>query len=374
MATEQYPQRRDPKILIAGIVVVTVIVIASIAIITAPRPKFIVYTYDSFMVWGDEPNTIDERAFGAFERQYGVDVEIVRLNMDANGIVARLKAESSNPVADIVIGIDNILILQEGVKDVLEPYTPENISFVDNDLINALDPEHYIVPFDFGLVTIIYSSDLINTTTHPELADLTFTDLATPELASGLVTENPQFSSPGLAFLLTQIAVYEKLMGEDWTQWWQSVKDHIDVQPGWSEAWAKWDSDPTISMMVSYGTDPAYSAWATGAAPTTAIAPIHHNGTTYAWVQVEGIGLVKNGPNSELAKAFIDYCLSNTVQELIPLNQWMFPASSHATLPAVYDYAIHPDEVSLLNTILTRNEIEQNLTAWLDDWAAIMTG
>ncbi len=374
MSAKEYPTRRDPTKVIAVIVIIAVMGVASIAIITLPRAKLIVYTYDSFMAWGANPDTIDDRAFSAFEQKYGIDVEIVRLNLDANGVVARLKAEAANPVADVVIGIDNILILQEGVKDVLTPYTATNISHVDSDLVNILDPAHYLTPIDFGLVSIIYDSTTINETVYPKITNLTLMDLATPNVASQLVTENPQFSSPGLAFLLSEIAIEENLNGRSWKAWWQDVKDHIDVQPGWSEAWSKWDKDPTITMMVSYGTDPAYSAWASNSTPTTKIASLHHGNTAYAWVQVEGMGLVKNGPHPDLAKAFIDYCLSLNVQELIPLNQWMFPANKYATLPQVFDYAIHPNDVSLLNNVLSRTDIEQNLTSWLDDWAAIMTG
>lgn len=376
-----YPSRRDPRIYVAAIIILIVVGVTSIAFLNWTGPGdgteltiLRVYTYDSFMLWGEYPDSIDNTTFNTFEEEHGVQVEIVRLSTDANGIVSRLVAEQANPVADVVIGIDNILILQNEAKSVLEPYTPSNLNVIDSDLISALDSEHYVIPFDFGLVTIIYSKNTINTTTHPQLDNLTFADLAEEELAASLVTENPQVSSPGLAFLLSEIAVQEKLVGEDWTLWWEDVKEDIDVQPGWSEAWAKWDTDPSKHLMVSYGTDPAYSSWWSGEAPTTNIAPIHYEGEDFAWVQVEGIGLVKNGPNPDLAKAFIEYCLTDTVQENIPLNQWMFPASSQATLPAVYDYAIHPEDISLLNNLLTSSEISANLADWLDEWALIMTG
>ncbi len=374
-----YPSRRDPKFYLTAITVLVIVSVASIAIFNWPRPSdgqtiLRIYTYDSFMLWGDYPDTIDNRTFNAFEEQYDVDVQIIRLSTDANGIVSKLVAESANPIADVVIGIDNILILQEEARNVLTPYVPQNLTMIDSSLISALDSDHYVTPFDFGLVTIIYDTTEVNTTTLPELANLAFSDLANPSLAGALVTENPHFSSPGLAFLLSEIAVQEKLMGQDWTQWWIDVKGHIDVQPGWSEAWALWDTDSTKHMMVSYGTDPAYSAYWSGDAPSTAIAPIKHNNVAYAWMQVEGIGLVKNGPNPDLAKAFIDYCLSGAVQSNIALNQWMFPANNEVELHSVFDYAIHPDEVSLLNELLPPSEIAVNLTDWLDTWDSIMTG
>ncbi|MGY5855746.1 MAG: thiamine ABC transporter substrate-binding protein, partial [Candidatus Thorarchaeota archaeon] len=241
-------------------------------------------------------------------------------------------------------------------------------NLINETFVDLLDPEHYLTPFDFGLVSLIYSTNTINTTTHPQLGNLTFADLAEVELASALVTENPNFSSPGLAFLLSQIAVYEGILHQDWTPWWEDVKDHIDVQEGWTEAWSVWSGDPNKHLLVSYGTDPAYSANYLGTAPDTAVAPFYYNNQHWAWMQVEGAGLVKNGPNPELGKAFIDYCLNASVQTEIPLNQWMFPVRTDLTLPSVYQYAIHPDEVSVLNHLLNRTEITLNLSDWLDSW------
>ncbi|MHA2423944.1 MAG: thiamine ABC transporter substrate-binding protein [Candidatus Thorarchaeota archaeon] len=371
-----YPTRRDPKKLILAVTLMVIIVVSAYAIATwrpSSEPEVLkVYTYDSFMVWGEDPDNIDDTVFGPFEEQHGVDVEIIRLNTDANGIISRLVAESANPVADVVIGIDNILILQSLAKSVLEPYTPSNLNLIDESIVSALDAEHYVVPFDFGLVTQIYKPAVINSTSHPQLENLTFPDLA--DLAPYLVTENPHFSSPGLAFLLSQIAVYEKLMEEDWTLWWDDVKGDIDVQEGWTEAWTKWDTDPTRHLLVSYGTDPAYGASWTGGAPDTAVAPIYHNGTDYAWMQVEGMGLVKNGSNPALAQAFIEYCLTSTVQSHIALNQWMFPANTNVEFDPVFQYALHPDDVSLLNALLNSTEIAANLDGWLDDYDTIMTG
>ncbi|MCK5303380.1 MAG: hypothetical protein KAJ96_09585, partial [Candidatus Thorarchaeota archaeon] len=221
----EYPSRRDPKAVITATAIVVVIIIAGAAVIMfnpVQQRTLTVYTYGSFMDWGDNNDT---DFFGPFEEEYDIDVVIDRRADDANTLVAILEAEKANPIADVVIGIDNILILEQVAKSVLEPYTPVNLSLIDDSIVAALDPEHYVVPFDFGLVTIIYSMADMNTTTHPELANLTFADLAYPAMARALVAEDPYLSSPGLAFLLTEIAVHEKLLGTDWTDWWSDVKN-----------------------------------------------------------------------------------------------------------------------------------------------------
>jgi thiamine transport system substrate-binding protein len=367
----QYPVRKDPRKMIAVASVSIIIIIAGYAAVTWWKPRFVVYTYGSFFDYGDEgAETVLGRVFAPFERQYGIDVDIVLLDVDANGIISKLVAEKSRPLADVVIGIDNILILQDAAKSVLEPYTSPMLSLVNETFVDLLDPEHYLTPFDFGLITLIYSTSSINTTTHPQLGNLTFADLADADFASSLVTENPNYSSPGLSFLLSQIAIYEKLLHLDWTTWWDDVRDEINVQEGWDQAWQVWSGDPSRNLLVSYGTDPAYSAYYYGSPPDTAAAPFFYDNQYWAWMQVEGVGLVKNGPNPELGKAFIDYCLNATVQSEIALNQWVYPIRTDLGLPSVYQYAVNPDEVSLLNLLLNRTEISTNLSNWLDSWTA----
>lgn len=369
-----YPTRRNPKVMIAAISLIVVISVATYGILVwqAPGRVLTVYTYDSFMYWGNDTSSIDKTVFGPFEQQYGVNVKIVRLDTDANGVVSKLVAESANPVADVVIGIDNILILQNAARSVLTPYVSPNLGLVNASITDALNPSNYVTPFDFGLVTLVYRNSELNTTSNPELNNLTFPNLA--DMASMLVTENPHLSSPGLAFLLSEIAVYEKLLGQDWTEWWQTVKGKINVQEGWSEAWNVWDTDSARNLLVSYGTDPAYDAAYSGAAPDTAVAPILYNGKQYAWMQVEGMGLVKNGPNPSLGQAFIDYCLTPAVQNYVALNQWMFPVNVNVTLDPVFNYALHPQDVVLLNSLLSATEISENLTSWLNQYDEIMIG
>ncbi|MHA2379909.1 MAG: thiamine ABC transporter substrate-binding protein [Candidatus Thorarchaeota archaeon] len=363
--------------ILAAIVAISALIVAGIVFVSLPPPSerltLTVYTDESFIKWGKYPKTIDSRAFGEFEERYNVNVSIQRLQTDAAGIITRLGAESANPVADAVIGIDNTLILEPGVTDLLTPYEPPNLNVVNESFIDYLDPDHYVTPYDFGLVTLIYNKTTMDPATYPQLNTLTFENLSDPTFAGALVTENPHLSSPGLAFLLTEIAVHEKLLNENWTQWWIDVNEYIDVESGWTEAWTTWTDDPTKHILNSYGTDGAFSAYTYGGEPDTGIAPIYHNGTHYAWMQVEGMGLVKNGPNPELAKLFIEYCLNETVQSLIATNNWMFPVRNHVTLDPVYVHALHPRDVSLLNELLPRSEIAANLDEWLDTFDEIRT-
>ena len=371
----KYPRRRNPKTILTVVILSASILIASLAILNFYQSEpltLTVYTYDSFLKWGPDSDNIDNIAFGPFEDRYNIKVNIKRLLTDSNGIVTKLVAESSNPVADVVIGIDNVLILKANTKSVLEPYTPLHLNQIDSSLVDLLDPEHYVTPIDYGLITLIHSQSDINATSNPDIENMTLDTLA--NYADALVTEDPHLSSPGLAFLLSEITMSEKLLGQDWRDWWNVVNENISVASGWTDAWNIWYESPTRLFLNSYGTDPAYSAYFYGSPPDTAALPLHYNGTDYAWMQVEGIGLVKNGPNPDIARLFIDYCLSTEFQTYIGVNQWMYPANPSVEMDPAFQYALHLDDVSLFNNLLPRSEIAANLNSWLEEWDLIRTG
>ena len=62
-------------------------------------------------------------------------------------------------------------------------------------------------------------------------------------------------------------------------------------------------------------------------------------------MQVEGAGIVNGAPNIEGAKQFIDFLISDEVQKIIPLTQWMFPANKNVVLPSSYVVAPVPNTI-----------------------------
>ena len=117
-------------------------------------------------------------------------------------------------------------------------------------------------------------------------------------------------------------------------------------------------------MMVSYATDGAYSMHNYGSSKYKAFIP-----NNKGYIQIEGMGIIKDGKNASLAKKFIDYSLTESFQNEIPLNQWMFPVIK-IQLPDVYSYAIEPKEIITLSSEL----IEKNKEQWIMEWEKIMAG
>ena len=350
-------------------------------IVQAEDYDLVIYTYESLLA---DPGYDFVEGFANYSGIQKENIKLVLLD-DANTIVTQAVLEKENPVADVLIGIDNVLIHTAKREGILKPYQPVNLENVSLDLINNLDPEKYVVPYDYGIIALWYDNSRINTTSNPILGNLTLEDILTEGLDMKLTVEDPTLSSPGLGFLLWTIAVYgdpeinfDGLLNEDWREWWKTASDNIRIAPSWGAAFdIYYSEEEKRPMMVSYGTSPAYDVchplWGVGQEvdpPSTAIVT-NELGRQNAWLQIEGIGLVNNSENEVNAKQFINWFLGTELQDKIATNNWMYPANTYANVSSCFlDIAINPSEVDILNDMIPPSMLRENLDGWKADWEA----
>ncbi|ABM80198.1 thiamine ABC transporter substrate-binding protein [Hyperthermus butylicus] len=341
-----------------------------------PKPvKLVVYTYDDFMAWGEDEELFD-KLVQRFENETGIDVVIYRFD-GARQMVTQVLNELDQGVetADVVIGIDPILLQElkkhNAVVCYLSPSAPLEVA-------NALDPDHCATPIDYGLIALVYDPSRL---TEEELAMLrdgvTLDELV--KLAPRIVGEDPTKSSTGLNFLLYTMAL-SRLEGRDWKELWrQLVGNGMMIAPSWGSAYDEFlrEGSPR-AIVVSYGTDPAYSAWYSakeGGAeePSVNATVLAAGGKRLGWMQVEGVAIIR-GAELDAAKKFVDWLLSEEVQREIPASQWMFPAVD-VSLPSFYKYALTAKDVDgMANSVLPPDEIYESLEVWLKDWLSIAGG
>ena len=343
-------------------------------------PQLVIYTYESLLA--DPPYNFTS----VFEKKFNLPAGSVKLVLfdDANTILTRLILEKDDPQADVVIGLDNVLVFKAKENGVLQPYTNDLIGTkIPIELVNSLDPEHFLLPYDYGIISFWADKNRIGNLVN-NLKDITLDDfIHNKTLSKMLVVENPVYSSPGLAFLLWTIAIYGDkehnitgVLGKgDWKAWWKEVAPFIRITKSWGEAYDEFSlKEANRPIMISYGTSPAYNLCNYDDNSTVAFVS-HEKGNAYAWYQVEGIGLVKNAKHPALAKQFIDWFLSEELQQNIPLHQWMYPANNNVTLPSCYQQsAIKPKDVTILNTLIPNNKVKQYLDTWLDEWENVIAG
>jgi thiamine transport system substrate-binding protein len=306
-------------------------------------------THDSF--------SVSDGLFENFTLETGIDVELVK-GGDAGELVARAVLTSDVPEADVLYGIDNTF-LQRGLDgDIFMPYESAALASVPDEL--ELDPEHRVTPIDVGDVCVNYWIDEVDQV--PAGLD----DLTDPAIASSFVTQNPETSSPGFAFLLATIAKY----GEDgWEDYWQQLTDGgVTVTAGWGDAYNGEfiAGGGEKALVTSYASSPVaavlFASEPIDTPPTGVI-------TDSCFRQIEFAGILAGTEVPDAAALLIDFMLSETFQADIPLNMFVAPANEDVPLPELYEAhaAVVDSPLSL-----SPAEIEANRNDWTERWAEIV--
>ena len=308
-------------------------------------------THDSF--W------ISEGVFQEFTDQTGIKVEL-QMAGDTGQLLASAILTASNPAADVIFGIDNTFLQRALDAEIFSAYESPSLRDVPKEL--QLDSQHRVTPIDFGDVCINYWINSFDTDLPvPESLE----DLIDPKYYGLLVVQNPETSSPGLAFLLATITEY----GENWEDWWAALKDNgVTVTSGWEDAYegefvAGGGDHP---LVVSYASSPPaeviYSETPINSPPTGVL-------TDTCFRQIEFAGIVNGTSNQEGSKELIDFMLSKKFQEDIPNSMLMFPASTNAELPKIFsEFA----EIVENPYMLPPEVIEENRNNWTERWTEIV--
>ncbi len=320
---------------------------------------------------GSDPNTltiishdsfsggVSAETFAAFTAETGIEVEIVPAG-DAGSLVNQAILTKDNPLADVLFGVDDTFLSRALDADIFRSHssslldkTPENI---------RLDPENRVTPIDFGDVCLNYDREVIADAEAPR--DLT--DLTSEAYRGQLVVENPATSSPGLAFLLTTIAVFGE---EGWMDYWQGLLDNdVEVVPDWDTAYyssfTRYGGDRPL--VVSYASSPPaeviYSDPPSDVAPTGVV-------VEGCYRQIEFAGILEGTEFPSAAGQLIDFMLSVEFQEHIPLTWFVFPANSEAALPPEFvEHTALPDRPASLDPAL----IDANRERWIEEWTQLV--
>jgi thiamine transport system substrate-binding protein len=309
-------------------------------------------THDSF--------NVSEEVIAAFEAANKAKVELLPSG-DAGAALNQAILSKNNPLADVFFGVDNTFLGRALKEDIFEPYQSPLLADVPDAL--ELDPDHRLLPVDFGDVCLNYDKAWFaeQGLEPPDSLE----DLADPAYKGLTVVENPATSSPGLAFLLTTVSTF----GEDgYLDYWTSLRENdVMVVNGWEDAyWGQFSaaSDGLRPLVVSYASSPPAEVYFAEEPPEEApTAAVTSDGTCFR--QIEFIGILKGTKNRALAEKLIDFMLGQSFQEDIPLQMFVFPANEKAALPEVFTkYTTIPANPASISPAV----IDSNREAWLEAW------
>ncbi len=309
-------------------------------------------THDSF--------SISEETIASFEAQYDVSVELLPTG-DALASLNRAILTKGNPEGDLLFGVDNAFFVRGLREDLFVAYESPELANVDERFI--FDDSGHITPIDYGYVLFNYQKSAL---AEAGLEPPTRLEDLTGEAWRGRVAvEDPNTSSPGIQLMLATIVYF----GEDgWVDWWRAMRaNDLIISPGWSEAYytrfSQYGGDAWL--VNSYGTSPPaeviFAEEPLDEAPTgNVIIP------NASYLQIEGVGILRNSDNVALAEKFIDFMLSQRFQEDIPLNMFVYPVRRGAALPSEFlDFADIPETVAVIDSVF----VADNFEGWLDQWS-----
>ena len=316
-----------------------------------------VMTHDSF--------AISEHVIAEFQVQHNVTVQILTSG-DAVTAVNQAILNKDAPLADVFFGIDNTLLTRALDADILEAYASPLLSDIPAQF--KLDEKHRVTPVDYGDVCLNY--DKAYFAEHNLALPDSLEDLTAPEYANQLVVENPAASSPGLAFLLATVGHFGP---QGYLDFWAELRANgVKVVEDWETAYYTEFSGSSgrgpYPLVVSYASSPPaeviFAEEPPEEAPTgSVVAP------DTCFRQIEFVAILRGSQNRDLAEAWVDFMLSPTFQNDVPMQMFVFPVNSRATLPAEF---IEHAQLATQPATVAPEDITAHREEWIEAWSATM--
>lgn len=255
----------------------------------------------------------------AYKKDTGNDMSYVVGNI--GDLTARVEAEKANPQADILLG---------GSVDVYDPLGKKGdflaySSSANKDLDSRFnDPNGFWQGWYMGVLCILYNPDRFNKLIAPKGVSVpqTWDDLLNPAYKGEFLMGDPATAGGSRVFVADQIF----RLGE--TQAWDYMKK-LDANVAQYTAGATTNipligkGEFTIGMSWAHDT---YKAKASGQ-PINIVIPAD---TAY---EIGGSAIIKDAPNTDNAKAFIDWLLSKPTQELNTATSKRYPVRTDVASP-----------------------------------------
>jgi len=240
-------------------------------------------------------------AIKKFTQDTGIEADMIR--MSAGEILAKVRAEKDNPQADVWYGGPADTFVQGVAENLLEPYVSPESAKID---AKYKDPQGYWTGVYVGAVGFASNKEFLEKKGLE--APKTWEDLLNPAFKGEVVMADPASSGTAYTALYTVL----KVMGSEEKGFEYLGKLHGQVQQYTT-------SGAAPGRMVGMGEAGVGILFAHDIIKyqeegfDSLVMTIPADGTGY---ETGSIAMLKNAKNPELAKAFIDWALSPSAQEL----------------------------------------------------------
>ena len=285
----------------------------------------------------------------AFEKETGIDVEWVR--MSSGEVLARIEAEAANPQASVWHAGSNTSHINAAAKGLLEPYTPN----ADFELLPQFHAEDWAwTGFYTGAIGFVSNKEFLEEKGIE--APTSWDDLLNPALAKNVAMAYPYTSGTAYTTYATLIQMWGLEKTLDW--WEKFDKESVMQYTKSGTGCIPMAGLKEVGVCIAFSHDIVAKGVNKGY-PVVMTFP--KEGTGY---EVGGLSLIKDGPEPELGKKFIDWCLTTKAQELFQQYSRL-PVNPKAK---VAEGAVTLDQVTLIDydAVWAGENKDEMIAAWRD--------
>ncbi len=309
-------------------------------------------------VYCSATNAMCENAVKSFGEKYDVKTAFIRNG--SGSTFAKVKAEESNPQADVWYGGTFDPQSQAGEIGLLEPYKSKNIDQIEERFRDPGKKKgHYTSAIYMGILGFGVNLDRLEKLGIKEVPQC-WNDLLKPEFKQEIQVADPQ--SSGTAY--TAIATFVQLWGEKKAfEYFKQLHPNISqytksgVTP--SRNAARGETAVGIGFLHDYMLEKSKGANLKLVVPC--------EGTGY---ELGGVSIIKGARNLDNAKLFVDWALSKEGQE----SAWQKGQSLQIltnTTAQQHPTAPNPNELKLINYDFEKygssDERKRLIDKWIND-------
>jgi iron(III) transport system substrate-binding protein len=280
------------------------------------------------VVYSANDANLNRFIFEAFTKETGIQVEQVEAGSGV--IFRRIASEKDRPLGDAVWGVSRILLQTN--KPLLAPYASKN-----KDAVPAQfrDPDDLWIGTNVHLIVILQNTKLVPADAGPK----TWADLIDPKWKDKIAFTDP--GNSGSAY--TNATMLTQLFGSG-DAGWEKLSKLLANTKVLNRSTLVFQGVGNGEFPLGMSLEYAGYQWSSNGAPVKVIYP--SDGTI---AQMEGVAIIKGGPNTENAKLFVDYVSRKDVREAILRFAFRRPARQDLDLSKLPGAMPQLSDVKLLD-------------------------
>ncbi|HEX2655286.1 MAG TPA: extracellular solute-binding protein, partial [Xanthobacteraceae bacterium] len=288
------------------------------------------------VVYSANDANLNRFVFDAFTRETGIQVDGIEAGSGV--LMRRVASERERPLGDIIWGVSRTLLQVN--KPLLAPYQSKNKDAVPPQY---RDPDDQWIGTNLHLLVVLQNTQLLPTERGPK----TWADLLQPQWKGKIAFTDPANSGSAYANA-TMLAQLWGTGDGGWEQVSRLFANTKVLNRSTLVFQGVGSGEFPLGMSLEY----AGLQWASNGAPVRVIYP--QDGTV---ALMEGVAIIRGGPNPDTAKQFVDFVTRKDVREMILRQFFRRPARQDLDLSTL------PGGMPSLSTLKILDYDE-------DDWTA----